>query len=104
MPETTCRLLVNEQVLRHLTVLVCYAHVSTGDQTLDLQRDALDKTSGDRAFTDVLSGFKSVRPGLDELLALVRDGDTLVVWQLDRLGASLPHLIETALQARGVGF
>lgn len=87
-------------------MLVGYARVSTGDQTLDLQGDALDKAGCDRVFTDILSGSKSVRPGLDEFLVFVRDGDTLVVWRLDRLGRSLPHLIEmvTTLQARGVGF
>lgn len=67
-------------------MLVDYARVSTGDQTLDLQRDALDKAGCERTFTDVLSGPKSVRPGLDELLAFVRNGDTLVVWRLGRLG------------------
>lgn len=99
-------MLLVEQVLKHPAVLVGYARVSTGDQTLGLQRDASDKAGSERVFTDVLSGSKSVRPGLDELLAFVRNGDTLVVWRLGRLGRSLPHLIETVttLPARGVGF
>src|SRR5215218_7886263 len=83
-----------------------YARVSTGEQTLDLQRDALTKAGCDRVFEETASGAKADRPVLAELLAYIRKGDTLVVWRLDRLGRSLPHLIETVttLAARGVGF
>src|SRR5215216_3227155 len=83
-----------------------YARVSTDDQTLDLQRDALSAAGCDRLFTDTASGALAARPGLAEALDHCRPGDTLVVWRLDRLGRSLPHLIETvtALAARGVGF
>src|SRR5215212_3078677 len=87
-------------------MLVGYARVSTQDQTLALQKDALEKLGCERIFTDMLSGTKAERPGLTEALEYVRSGDTLVVWKLDRLGRSLRHLIETIrqLHERGVGF
>jgi DNA invertase Pin-like site-specific DNA recombinase len=87
-------------------VLVGYARVSTPEQRLDLQRDALVKAGCERVFEDVASGAQAERPGLAAALAFVRPGDTLAVWKLDRLGRSLPHLIEavTALRERGVGF
>ena len=83
-----------------------YARVSTGEQTLDLQGDALTAAGCESIYTDVISGTKETRPGLDEALSYIRKGDTLVVWRLDRLGRSLKHLIETVteLQGRGVGF
>jgi DNA invertase Pin-like site-specific DNA recombinase len=83
-----------------------YARISTGEQLLDLQRDALTAASCDRIFTDTLSGAKASRAGLEEALLYIRKGDTLVVWRLDRLGRSLKHLIEvvTALDERGIGF
>jgi len=87
-------------------MLVGYARVSTEDQSLDLQRDALTHAGCERVFTDVASGAKDERSGLTEALAFLRPGDTLAVWKLDRLGRSLKHLIETvaALQARKIGF
>src|SRR5512142_1859137 len=87
-------------------MLVGYARVSTEDQNLDLQRDALQTAGCGRLFTDVASGAKDERVGLAEAIAFLRPGDTLVVWKLDRLGRSLKHLIETvtALQGRKVGF
>jgi len=89
-------------------VNVGYARVSTGDQNLDLQCDALLAAGceADRIFTDKLSGAKDDRPGLAQALAYVRQGDTLVVWRLDRLGRSLSHLIKvtTELEHRGIGF
>jgi DNA invertase Pin-like site-specific DNA recombinase len=87
-------------------MLVGYARVSTHDQTLALQQDALTKTGCSKLFTDTASGAKAERKGLDEVLAYVRKGDTLVVWRLDRLGRSLPHLITTmtGLEERGIGF
>ena len=83
-----------------------YARISTGEQTLDLQRDALTAAGCGRLFTDTASGAKAERPGLTEALEVLRPGDTLVVWRLDRLGRSLRHLIETvmALEQRGIGF
>jgi DNA invertase Pin-like site-specific DNA recombinase len=87
-------------------MLIGYARVSTSDQTLDLQRDALQKAGCTKIFTDTASGAKSERMGLDEAMSYVRPGDTLVVWRLDRLGRSLKHLIETitALDSRKIGF
>jgi DNA invertase Pin-like site-specific DNA recombinase len=87
-------------------MLIGYARVSTHEQTLNLQRDALTKAGCTKIFTDTASGAKAERKGLDEALDYVRKGDTLVVWRLDRLGRSLPHLIATmtALEERGIGF
>jgi DNA invertase Pin-like site-specific DNA recombinase len=87
-------------------MLIGYARVSTHDQTLALQQDALHKAACDRIFTDIASSAKAERKGLDEALNYVRSGDTLVVWRLDRLGRSLPHLIATMtdLEEQGIGF
>jgi DNA invertase Pin-like site-specific DNA recombinase len=87
-------------------MLIGYARVSTHEQTLDLQQDALKQAGCDRIFTDMVSGTKAIRPGLTEALSHLRTGDTLVVWRLDRLGRSLRHLIETinTLNERGIGF
>ena len=87
-------------------MLIGYARVSTHDQTLALQQDALQQAGCSKIFTDTASGVKAERKGLDEALAYVRKGDTLVVWRLDRLGRSLPHLITTmtALEGQGIGF
>ena len=87
-------------------MLVGYARVSTQDQTLDLQKDALEKIGCTRIYTDTASGAKAERKGLEDALNYVREGDILVVWRLDRLGRSLKHLIETItlLNNRGIGF
>jgi DNA invertase Pin-like site-specific DNA recombinase len=87
-------------------MLIGYARVSTTDQTLALQQDALTKAGCDKIFTDTISGTKADRPGLDHALHFIRPGDTLVVWRLDRLGRSLRHLIETitTLHDRQIGF
>jgi DNA invertase Pin-like site-specific DNA recombinase len=87
-------------------MLIGYARVSTQEQTLNLQQDALAEAGCTKIFTDTASGAKAERIGLDEALNYVRKGDTLVVWRLDRLGRSLPHLISTmtALEERGIGF
>jgi DNA invertase Pin-like site-specific DNA recombinase len=83
-----------------------YARVSTAEQNADLQTDELAAAGCWRVGTDHASGVLDRRPQLDELLAALRPGDTLVVWRLDRLGRSLRHLIDvvTALNDRGVGF
>jgi DNA invertase Pin-like site-specific DNA recombinase len=87
-------------------MFVGYARVSTTDQTLDLQQDALTKAGCTRIFTDTASGAKTEREGLQEAISYVRAGDTLVVWKLDRLGRSLKDLITriTELNDRKVGF
>ncbi len=87
-------------------MLVGYARVSKTDQNLNLQQDALHGAGCERLFTDIVSGARVERPGLTGALDACRSGDVLVVWKLDRLGRSLPHLVETvrALEARNVGF
>ncbi len=91
-------------------MLVGYVRVSTSDdrQNTDLQRDALLAAGVDarHVFEDRASGAKDNRPGLAECLAYLKSGDVLVVWKLDRLGRSLPHLIEIvgSLREHGVGF
>ena len=87
-------------------MLIGYARVSTSEQTLNLQKDALEKIGCSKIFTDTASGVKAERTGLNEALEYVREGDTLVVWRLDRLGRSLKHLIETItdLNNRTIGF
>src|SRR3954447_10940264 len=87
-------------------MLIGYARVSTQDQTLDLQLDALKNAGCGKIYTDTASGAKAERKGLEEALDYVREGDILVVWRLDRLGRSLRHLIETItfLNNRKVGF
>jgi DNA invertase Pin-like site-specific DNA recombinase len=89
-----------------MSMLIGYARVSTHDQTLALQQDALNKAGCTKIFTDTISGVKAERRGLQEALAYVRAGDTLVVWRLDRLGRSLKDLIEklTELHNRKIGF
>src|SRR5215217_3384548 len=87
-------------------MFVGYARVSTIDQTLDLQRDALSVAGCTKIFTDTASGAQAEREGLTEAISYVRAGDTLVVWKLDRLGRSLKDLIEriTQLNDRNIGF
>jgi len=86
--------------------LIGYARVSTAGQELTLQIDALKREGCAKIFEDVASGAKVDRPGLDAALAYLRPDDTLIVWKLDRLGRSLPHLVQTvdSLAERGVGF
>jgi len=75
-------------------MLIGYARVSTDDQNLDLQRDALKGAGCERVFEDMASGAKSDRTGLTALMTVLRAGDTVVIWRLDRLGRSLKNLIE----------
>jgi DNA invertase Pin-like site-specific DNA recombinase len=89
-------------------MLIGYARVSTNEQNLDLQRDALltAGVSPKHLYTDTITGTTQERPGLAQALSHLRAGDTFVVWRLDRLGRSLKHLIETvtALQEQHIAF
>ncbi len=85
-------------------MLIGYARVSTDDQNLNLQRDALKQAGCSRIYEDRLSGTKVGRPGLTKALEVARSGDVLVVWRLDRLGRSLKDLIQMVetLAERGI--
>ena len=87
-------------------MLIGYARVSTHDQNLDLQKDALTKAGCEKIMEDQISGARAERPGLAQALGDLRAGDTLVVWKLDRLGRSVRNLIDlvSSLQARDVQF
>lgn len=76
-----------------MSKLVGYARVSSEAQDLQLQLDALKKAGCELIYIDRISGSKSERPCLDKCLSEIDDGDTLIVWCLDRLGRSIPHLI-----------
>ena len=86
-------------------MLIGYARVSTDDQNLDLQRDALQAAGCERVFEDMVSGARADRTGLGTLMSMLRAGDTVVIWRLDRLGRSLKNLIELVerLEAAKVG-
>ncbi len=86
-------------------MLLGYARVSTNDQNLDLQLDALREHGCKRFFTDTVSGAKANRPGLDEMLKDARPKDVIVIWKLDRLGRSLKHLVDLVaeLNERDIG-
>lgn len=83
-----------------------YARVSTPEQNLDLQIDALKGDGCEKVFTDIASGARSSRPGLDLAISHLRPGDVLVVWKLDRLGRSLKDLIDRvdSLRHGGISF
>jgi DNA invertase Pin-like site-specific DNA recombinase len=87
-------------------MLIGYARVSTHDQNLDLQKDALEQTGCERIYVEHISGNSSSRPELEKAFEMLREGDTLIVWRLDRLGRSLKHLIElfSQLDERQIGF
>ncbi|OZF41333.1 MULTISPECIES: recombinase family protein [Nocardiaceae] len=86
--------------------LLGYARVSTTEQSADAQRDALSAAGCSRVWVETASGATTSRPELSDLFSHLRSGDTLVVWRLDRLGRSLPHLLQTVedLDSDGVGF
>lgn len=80
-----------------------YTRVSTVAQTLDQQNDALAAAGVAKVFSDVMSGARDDRPGLASLLEYVRDGDTVVVWKLDRLGRNMLHILQTVRDLTGRG-
>lgn len=88
--------------------VVGYARVSTNEQDLSLQLDALEKygCKKEYIFMDKISGSRSERPGLDKCISSLEAGDTLLVWRLDRLGRSMPHLVTLIedLRLKGIGF
>jgi DNA invertase Pin-like site-specific DNA recombinase len=83
-----------------------YARISTADQNARMQRDALKAAGCEKIVTEQVSGSSPSRPKLEKLLRSIGKGDVLTVWRLDRLGRSLPHLIEVVrdLEAKGAGF
>jgi len=87
-------------------MLIGYARVSTSDQNLDLQLDALHKAGCEKIYRDTASGSRRDRHGLEQALEQARPGDTLVVWKLDRLGRTVKDLVELVghLEKRGVHF
>ena len=87
-------------------MLVGYARVSTQDQNLDMQRKALTEAGCGKLFEEKATGSQTDRPGLMQTLEFAREGDTLVVWKLDRLGRSVKHLVElvATMEARGINF
>jgi DNA invertase Pin-like site-specific DNA recombinase len=95
----------NLELLRR-AMKVGYARVSTRDQHLTLQLDALRKAGCRQISEEVVSGARAERPVLQQTLAHLREGDIFMIWKLDRLGRSLRHLIEvvTDLSQRGIGF
>ena len=87
-------------------MLIGYARVSTQDQNLDLQSEALTKAGCEKIFNDKISGSRTERPELTKALEMLREGDTLVVWKLDRLGRSVKNLVDLVgeLHQQGIQF
>ena len=87
-------------------MLIGYARASTQDQNLDLQSEALTKAGCEKIFNDKISGSRAERPGLTKALEMLREGDTLVVWKLDRLGRSVKNLVDLVgeLHQQGIQF
>jgi len=87
-------------------MLIGYARVSTQDQNLDLQTEALAKVGCKKIFDDKISGSHAERPGLAKVQEALREVDTLVIWKLDRLSRSVKHLLDlvSELHKRGVQF
>lgn len=86
-------------------MLIGYMRVSTGEQNFDPQRDGLERARCEKIYDDVCSGRATERPGLAKALEIARAGDALVVLKLDRIGRSLPHVVDLVsdLQKRGIG-
>ena len=86
-------------------MLIGYCRISTGDQNIHLQKDALNKAGCSKIFEDIASGSNDAREGLLQALSFARKDDCIVIWKLDRLGRSLKKLLEiiTDLEKRGIG-
>jgi len=80
-----------------------YARVSTSEQNLDLQLDALKRAGCERIFQDVITGKSRKRAGLDRLMASLKSGDTVVIWRVDRLGRNFYHLVTVAEELLALG-
>lgn len=89
-----------------IRMMIGYARVSTQDQNLDLQTEALTKAGCEKIYEDKISGVRAERPGLARALEMLREGDTLVVWKLDRLGRSVKQLVDMVgeLHRQGIQF
>lgn len=89
-----------------IRMMIGYARVSTQDQNLDLQTEALNRAGCEKIYEDKISGVRTERPGLTRALEMLREGDTLVVWKLDRLGRSVKQLVDMVgeLHKRGIQF
>lgn len=87
-------------------MMIGYARVSTQDQHLDLQTEALARAGCEKIYEDKISGVRTERPGLARTLEMLREGDTLVVWKLDRLGRSVKQLVDMVgeLHKQGIQF
>ncbi len=83
--------------------VIGYARVSTEDQNLSLQIDGLQKAGCRKIYRGKISGAKSERKGLNECLSVLQEGDTLMVWRIDRLGRSLKHLVEVVSNLKDMG-
>jgi len=97
---------VDAQFWMVIRMMIGYARVSTQDQNLDLQTEALTRAGCEKIYEDKISGVRAERPGLTRALEMLREGDTLVVWKLDRLGRSVKQLVDMVgeLHRRGVQF
>lgn len=104
--ELICNNQLLEENLGKRMAIIGYIRVSTIDQNTDLQRNALVSINCDQIFEDKISGKSGVRPGLKQVLKIIKSGDTLIVWKLDRLGRSVKHLITliSELHERGAHF
>lgn len=89
--------------LRNVSMFILYARVSTQDQSLDLQTEALTRAGHQRVFEDKISGSRAERPGLTKPLEMLCEGDTLVVWKLDRLGRSIKNLVDLVSELHKLG-
>lgn len=89
-----------------IRMMIGYARVSTQDQNLDLQTEALTRAGCEKIYEDKISGVRVERPGLTRALEMLREGDTLVVWKLDRLGRSVKQLVDMVgeLHKQGIQF